>query len=113
MPEGPEIRLAADEVAAAVAGQVAVEVFFAFDHLKFFEPVLSGEMVTTVEAHGKAMLTRFANGLNIYSHNQLYGQWMVRSTQGLSANKPSAASGDSQYSEIGPALQRFRYRGAA
>ena len=24
------------------------------------------------------MLTRFENGLNIYSHNQLYGLWMVR-----------------------------------
>ena len=78
MPEGPEIRIAADEVAAAVAGQMALEVFFAFDHLKFFEAVLSGEVITTVEARGKAMLTRFANGLNIYSHNQLYGQWFVR-----------------------------------
>ena len=31
-----------------------------------------------VEPRGKAMLIRFDNGLNIYSHNQLYGKWMVR-----------------------------------
>jgi endonuclease-8 len=35
-------------------------------------------MVTAVQARGKAMLTRFANGYNFYSHNQLYGKWIVR-----------------------------------
>jgi endonuclease-8 len=39
---------------------------------------LTGVEVTAVQARGKAMLTRFANGWNIYSHNQLYGKWMVR-----------------------------------
>lgn len=83
MPEGPEIRLAADQVAAALTGHIAQELFFAFDHLKPFETTLSGEMVTAVEARGKAILTRFANGYNIYSHNQLYGRWMVRPAHDL------------------------------
>ncbi|RMF03699.1 MAG: endonuclease VIII [Chloroflexi bacterium] len=78
MPEGPEIKRAADELAAAIAGRTATEVFFAFDHLKPYQPQLSGQRVQSVEARGKAMLVRFANGLNIYSHNQLYGRWMVR-----------------------------------
>lgn len=78
MPEGPEIRLAADEVAAALVGRKTTEVFFAFGHLKEFEPLLTGECVISVETRGKAMLTRFANRLNIYSHNQLYGKWLVR-----------------------------------
>jgi endonuclease-8 len=78
MPEGPEIRLAADELAAALVGRPALEVFFAFAHLKPYEATLAGEVVTAVEARGKAILTRFANGFNIYSHNQLYGRWLVR-----------------------------------
>lgn len=78
MPEGPEIRLAADAVAAAIAGKPTKEVWFAFDHLRPFTDVLSGEQVTAVTSRSKAMITRFANGLNIYSHNQLYGKWVVR-----------------------------------
>lgn len=79
MPEGPEIRRAADEIADAIAGQVMKEVFFAFDELKPYEHKLSGVRVNAVETRGKAILIRFANGLNIYSHNQLYGKWLVRS----------------------------------
>ncbi|MDJ0868652.1 MAG: endonuclease VIII [Myxococcota bacterium] len=79
MPEGPEIRLAADQVANAIAGEVASSVFFHHEHLKHFESLLTGERVLSVAPRGKALLTRFANGLAIYSHNQLYGRWYVRS----------------------------------
>ncbi len=75
MPEGPEIRRAADRVAECIAGQVAETVWFAFEYLKPYERQLSGVRVRAVEARGKAMLTRFVNGLVIYSHNQLYGRW--------------------------------------
>lgn len=78
MPEGPEIRLAADQIAQAIVGYPTSEVYFAFEHLKDFQPILSGVKVTAVETYGKAILTRFANELNIYTHNQLYGQWTVR-----------------------------------
>lgn len=78
MPEGPEIRLAADKIAEAIAGRVAIEVYFAFDHLKSYEDTLSGEKISAVETKGKAILIRFANGYNIYSHNQLYGKWIIR-----------------------------------
>lgn len=78
MPEGPEIRTAADQIAEALAGRVASEVYFAFDHLKPYEEELAGEIVTAVAARGKAMLIHFANDMTIYSHNQLYGQWLVR-----------------------------------
>jgi len=78
MPEGPEIRLAADAVATAIAGRPVQEVYFAFDHLRPFAAALQGERVTAVTSRSKAIITRFANGLNIYSHNQLYGQWWVR-----------------------------------
>lgn len=78
MPEGPEIRIAADKIAAAIARQPLTEVFFAFEALKPYGPVLARQRVIAVEPRGKALLTRFDNGLNIYSHNQLYGLWMVR-----------------------------------
>lgn len=78
MPEGPEIKRAADRVDRALAKREVTELFFAFPELKHYEAALVGETVTAVEAHGKAMLTRFSNGLNIFSHNQLYGRWLVR-----------------------------------
>lgn len=78
MPEGPEIRRAADKIAAAIAGQEAGEVYFAFEQLKPYEDRLAGQRVSAVEARGKAILIHFANGYTIYSHNQLYGKWLIR-----------------------------------
>lgn len=78
MPEGPEIRRAADRVANALVGLPTDEVWFAFPHLKPYEEQLRGEVVAAIDTYGKAILTRFENGLSIYSHNQLYGVWMVR-----------------------------------
>ena len=78
MPEGPEIRIAADKIQRALRPHPVTEVFFAFEHLKPFEADLTGCRVTEVETRGKAMLTHFDNGLAVYSHNQLYGKWMVR-----------------------------------
>jgi len=83
MPEGPEIRRAADKVAAAIKDKRAKEVFFGQSHLKPFEQILTGEKIWAVETRGKAMLTRFSNGLNIYSHNQLYGIWHAGETHKL------------------------------
>ncbi|HBQ17394.1 MAG: endonuclease VIII [Sandaracinaceae bacterium] len=77
MPEGPETRRAADRVAAAVAGQVAEEVFFAFPHLQGYAEELSGRRVESVVNRGKAILTAFDIGLTVYTHNQLYGRWFV------------------------------------
>lgn len=78
MPEGPEIRIAADKLAAALVGTPALDVFFAFERLKRFQKRLAGHCVRDIETRGKALLTHFDNGLSIYSHNQLYGRWMVR-----------------------------------
>ncbi|MGD1938233.1 MAG: endonuclease VIII [Cyanophyceae cyanobacterium] len=78
MPEGPEIRRAADRIERAIAGPLIEDVQFAFDHLQSYESDLIGQRVLEVETRGKAMLTHFDNGLSIYSHNQLYGVWMIR-----------------------------------
>lgn len=78
MPEGPEIRIAADGLERALRPSAVTEVFFAFDHLKPYATPMQGRRIKAVETRGKAMLIRFDNGLSIYSHNQLYGRWVVR-----------------------------------
>lgn len=77
MPEGPEIRRAADALAAAVVGKPLRQVWFAFAELKPYEPQLLGQRIDQIAPHGKALLTRFENGLTLYSHNQLYGVWRI------------------------------------
>jgi endonuclease-8 len=77
MPEGPEIRRAADRLARAVAGQRLAAAWFAFPALKRFEASLPGSTIESITPHGKALLTRFDNGWTLYSHNQLYGVWRI------------------------------------
>lgn len=77
MPEGPEIRRAADRLAKAVAGRPLVRVQFAFPALKRFEAALAGRRIISITARGKAMLTRFEHGWTMFSHNQLYGVWKI------------------------------------
>lgn len=80
MPEGPEIRRAADNLEAAVKGKPLTDVWFAFEQLKPYQSQLIGQSVTQLETRGKALLTHFSNGLTLYSHNQLYGVWRVVDT---------------------------------
>lgn len=75
MPEGPEIRLAADRVASILLGEKITAAGFGLPGLKRFEKRLTGAKVVAVDTRGKAMLTTFDNGLTLYSHNQLYGRW--------------------------------------
>lgn len=75
MPEGPEIRRAADRIAQVLVGKPLEDVRLHIPRLRQFESSLTGRSVTAVETRGKAMLTRFDNRLTLYSHNQLYGRW--------------------------------------
>lgn len=80
MPEGPEIRRAADNLEAAIKGKPLTDVWFAFPQLKTYQSQLIGQHVTHVGTRGKALLTHFSNDLTLYSHNQLYGVWRVVDT---------------------------------
>jgi len=75
MPEGPEIRRAADQVETALQGRRLVRVAVGPEHLKPLVSALTGSRVTRIDTVGKAMLTRFDNHLTLYTHNQLYGRW--------------------------------------
>ena len=75
MPEGPEIRRAADLVARVLVDRVVEAARFHVPELARRGRRLAGRTVTSVDTRGKAMLTHFDNGLTLYSHNQLYGRW--------------------------------------
>ncbi len=75
MPEGPEIRRAADCVRHAVANQPLRAVVFYPAALVDYSDRFDGTRITQIETRGKAMLTHFSNGLSVYTHNQLYGRW--------------------------------------
>ncbi|RMG52663.1 MAG: endonuclease VIII [Gammaproteobacteria bacterium] len=77
MPEGPEIRRAADRIEQVLAGRRVLRVRFGLEPLKRHEPAFRNVRLLRVDTRGKAMLSRFDNGLSIYSHNQLYGRWMI------------------------------------
>lgn len=77
MPEGPEIRRAADRLAEAVVGRPLTSAWFAFPALKVHETTLPGAVIESIVPQGKALLTRFDSGWTMYSHNQLYGVWRV------------------------------------
>ena len=77
MPEGPEIRRAADRVDAQIAGRRLEHVWFAFPELAPQADSLVGRRVSAVDSWGKALLTRFDDGRVLYSHNQLYGVWKL------------------------------------
>ena len=77
MPEGPEIRLAADRLHAVLADRVVEDAEFTLPTLSQAAGRIRGRQVERVTCHGKAMLTQFDSGETLYSHNQLYGVWRV------------------------------------
>ena len=77
MPEGPEIRRAADKIAAVLEGENIEAVRFGMPRLRHHSRQLRGHRVSNIETRGKALLTHFEHGYSIYSHNQLYGVWRV------------------------------------
>ena len=79
MPEGPEIRLAADKIEAVLKNQMIEKVDVGLPALRKHKKKLEGQKVLRMETRGKALLTHFDNGLTIYSHNQLYGVWKTAS----------------------------------
>lgn len=83
MPEGPEIRRAADQLELAVVDKPLTEVWFAFPTLQPYQSALVGQRVRAIETRGKALLTHFSNSMTLYSHNQLYGIWRVFSSDDI------------------------------
>lgn len=73
MPEGPEVRRAADGIERAVAGRP-------LDRVTLWDPALDADGLRAAglvraETHGKALVLRFGDGRGVYVHLQLYGRW--------------------------------------
>lgn len=77
MPEGPEIRRAADRISKALVGKVIQDGQWPFHTLHQAQDFILGHEVLSVTSRAKAMLIRFSSGWTMYSHNQLYGRWTV------------------------------------
>ena len=77
MPEGPEIRRAADRIGKALVGKIIEEGQWPHPALSNAEELVLGHEVLSVTSRAKAMLIRFSSGYSMYSHNQLYGRWTV------------------------------------
>ncbi|NVK55532.1 MAG: endonuclease VIII [Alteromonadaceae bacterium] len=78
MPEGPEIRQSADALAEVLVNQQIESVTLGLDKIRPFHDALAGQTVKNVTCQGKAMLIHLTNNLSIYSHNQLYGVWVIK-----------------------------------
>ena len=77
MPEGPEIRRAADRISKALIGKEIIESNFYYERIKEREEIVKNQNIKGITTRGKAMLIRFNNNWSMYSHNQLYGRWTV------------------------------------
>ena len=97
MPEGPEIRREADRIAEALVGERLERVRFGLPRLRHHGKGLKGAKVESVTSRGKALLTRFEGGPVLYSHNQLYGKWVV-----CAAGKPPATNRSLRVALEGP-----------
>ncbi len=80
MPEGPEIYLAAQQVNQTVANR-PIDLISDYPVLNSVVKKLKNVTIKNVRARSKAMLTEFSNGVILYSHNQLYGEWVVHSAE--------------------------------
>ena len=89
MPEGPEIRRAADRIEKQIGGKVLDDVWFAFPELASQAGSLIGVKVVAVDTWDKAMLIRFADKRVLYSHNQLYGVWKLHAEDKLPSTSRS------------------------
>ena len=77
MPEGPEIRRAADRLARVLSGRTPEHIELLLPGLAHQGTPLRGRRILAVQPRSKALLIHFAGGHSLYSHNQLYGRWYV------------------------------------
>ena len=77
MPEGPEIRRAADRISKVLIGEEIIESNLYYERIKEKEEIVKNQNIKDITTRGKAMIIRFKNDWSMYSHNQLYGRWAV------------------------------------
>ncbi len=66
-----------DTLAEALQGRTAQRITFHLPPLEPWNGPLHGSRILFIESRGKALLTHLDSGHSIYSHNQLYGRWVI------------------------------------
>lgn len=77
MPEGPEVRVLADKIERAVAGETLQACQLLYESLSCHQLTFSAVQLTHIETFGKAFVLHFSNDYCIYVHLQLYGRWQT------------------------------------
>ena len=77
MPEGPEIRRAADDLDRVLARKRLLRIDYRVPRLARQARKLKGAGINRVYSRSKALLIEFDCGLTHYSHNQLFGEWEI------------------------------------
>ena len=75
MPEGPEVRLMADRIEAAIAGRTLTKVTINSPTLMVLKGKLLMNTLRKVHTYSKAFVLEFDEGIFIYVHLPLYGKW--------------------------------------
>jgi endonuclease-8 len=77
MPEGPEVRRAADRIARVLVGSPLSTVVLEWAAIAPWESALVGAVTERVETRGKYFVLHFSVGAVLVVHLQLYGRWRV------------------------------------
>ena len=77
MPEGPEIKRLSSRLKKVLVDKALASVEFTYQGLGAYNQELLSQKIVDVDSRGKALIISFSEGLSIYSHNQLYGKWLI------------------------------------
>lgn len=81
MPEGPEVRRYADELASALIGKKITEISARTKNarawLALHRSELIGQKVQSVIAHGKNIVGTISGDYYFYSHQMMWGRWHI------------------------------------
>lgn len=81
MPEGPEVRRYADELANVLVGKKITEISARTKNAKAWLAThageLTGQKVISVTAHGKNIIGTTDGGYYFYSHQMMWGRWHI------------------------------------
>ena len=76
MPEGPEVRIAADKIQRAIGQSPLVDCTFAHPSLQVLvDQFDNSTQLSSIDTYGKAFVLHFSNEVSLYVHLQLYGRW--------------------------------------
>ena len=75
MPEGPEVRRAADKIEKALQGKKIENISLTHPSVQGAHSFILGSTLIRVDTYGKAFVLVFDSDVAIYVHLQLYGVW--------------------------------------